>query len=186
MSMNRTLVVSLLVALSACAAEESDDVVEDSEAIASFAKSIQNVWSGKCMDVPWGATATGTAVNKFPCHGGPAQQFEIVTDYAYSSTVSRVLIRKVGTNQCVTPTPVYGSWPQSTNLELAPCYGGAYQQTTMWLMTSSAISGGLHATFQWAQDASYCLDNALANDSTPMVAYHQCHGGTTQQFEIRN
>lgn len=42
---------------------------------------LQN-FSGQCLDVANGSTAAGAAVNVFPCHGGPAQQWHLEDPYA--------------------------------------------------------------------------------------------------------
>ena len=209
--MNRMLnmlCVSLSLVGFGCVAEMTDgnnpddrDLGEETAELASqFPKSIQNVWSGLCMDIPYGHAVNGQNVNEYPCHGGAAQQFVV----EQLSLARNYQIRFQGTNLCVVPQghTAPGFTPTNFWLVLTDCshefYSGwskvnAHNVTYPWGTAEQT-------SFQRYDDRLYCMDapgyiagsapSSFARpdpgwNNYPLQVYTPCHGGTTQRFDIR-
>jgi hypothetical protein len=175
---------------------------EAAELASQYPLSIQNVWSGLCMDVPYGQAFTGQNVNEWPCHGGASQQFVVES----LSAAGNFRIRFQNTNYCVVPqgqsVPSIGYAPQNFWLVLADCSTEFYSG---WLEVNShtvnyAWGSAQEMSFRRYDDPGYCLDapghvagpppsSFGASDpgwnNYPLQAYDPCHYGGTQTFDIR-
>jgi hypothetical protein len=197
----RSLSFLLLIAGAGCAdlAEEGDldHVGEQTAALSSYPKSIKNVYSGKCLDIPWGDTRDWIAVNQHTCHGGPAQQFVIEP----INLAGGVRIRNVSTNKCVMVEYLTGppgsSNPESYRLIQGPC-DRAYELFSTWVRRSSqSLTGGdggvgeqdiERVQLEHGNNAGYCMDvpgDRWWQNSVQLQAYRPCHQGDLQKFDIR-
>ena len=182
--------VSILASLSltsACVVEDEladdeladDDFGETSQELAAYARSIENVHTRKCFDIPWGSTSSGAPVNQFTCHGGPAQQFVVE---ATPGVPGFVRVRNTNSNLCVTPTGYQGWSTPSMRLVQVTC-----GSTSNWTLENRAdLSGGYRTTFRWAYDSAYCIDvpGGSSQDGLQLQAF-PCHGGNNQRFDVR-
>jgi hypothetical protein len=206
----------LSFAFLAAAGCATDNLGEESAELSSNARSIQNEWSGKCMDIPWGNAFVGQNVNEFPCNNGAAQKFVVEPE---SSQAGNVRIRFAGSQyngrdlcvvpQASSPTPgmvqswltldycdneykgwTASPWPETT------CQIG----TSKWQCPIPLPAGGTQLAVELKRDGAYCLDapgyvqqtfNSFYSPDTgwnnyPLQEYAPCHGGTTQKWDIRN
>ena len=175
---------------SACVVEgelADDQPVDDDELeldetwqeLAAYTRSVQNIYTGKCLDIPWGSLASGAAVNQFTCHGGPAQQFAVEGTPGIPGFVR---IRNLRSGLCATPTGYQGYSTPSMPLVQVAC-----GSTSNWTReNTTTLSGGYRTTFRWAYDSAYCIDvpGGWSTDSLQLQAY-PCHGGPNQRFDVR-
>jgi hypothetical protein len=202
---------SLSVVAAGCAMDPSDGMPEDvSQETADLASqpghTIQNKWSGLCMDIPYGQAFVGQNVNEWTCHGGSNQQFVV----EQLSLAGNFQIRYLG------PTPADASLcvvPQGHTV-------GSFRPTNFWLIlgycSSEYYSGWIkdnahsvtysglteqETAFERFDDPGYCMDapgyvggpapSSFSKPDTgwnnyPLQAYKPCHGGLNQTFDIRN
>jgi hypothetical protein len=188
MMMLRSLSLMVLLAGAGCELDELDEATDEIEelgqhtsALASYSRSIQNVYSGKCLDIPWGSTAEGAPVNQYTCHGGPAQQFVVEPHPQFGGWVR---IRNLRSNLCV--AGVQNTSTESTRLIQVRCndlYGVNWERNNI-----EPLNGGYRARFRWTYDSAYCIDvpgDRWWRNSIQLQAYRPCHHGALQQFEIR-
>ena len=161
--------------------DEGDPALaEETFELAAFARSIQNVFTSKCFDIPWGTAQPGAPVNQFTCHGGPAQQFVVE---GTPGVPGLVRIRNTSTNKCVTPTGYQGWSTPSMRLVQVSC-----GSTSNWTLENrSDVAGGIRTGFRWAYDSAYCIDvpGGSSQDSLQLQAF-PCHGGPVQVFDVRS
>ena len=168
--------------------EEDLELAEESAELSAFAASIQNVWSQKCLDIPWGSNRQGEAVNQFNCHGGGAQRFRVELVWGVpGQTATGWQIRNTTTNLCLRPNGASapGFTPESISVSQWPCDG----HWAVWRKRDVvALSGGERLSFSWDRDAAYCLDvpaNRAHLDGVQLQIYRGCHGGALQRFDVR-
>ncbi|WP_212828884.1 RICIN domain-containing protein [Catellatospora sp. TT07R-123] len=120
--------------------------------------------SGRCVDVPNSATANGTQVQLWDCHGG--------TNQRWTYTASRQLT--VYGNKCLDAN---GSGTgNGTAVIIWDCNGQANQQ---WNVNSNGTITGVQS--------GLCLDvSGQATANGTKIQLWSCHGGANQQWTLRN
>ncbi len=119
---------------------------------------------GKCADVEGAATADGTPVNLFECHGGANQQWDF--EYHFPG----YLVRGIS-GQCLHPEGLTGSG--NPGLVVSACSG----TEQLW-----QLGGGFPTDFTLVHaDTGMCMDveDAGTADGTRLQLF-PCHGGANQ------
>lgn len=120
--------------------------------------------SGRCVDVPNSATANGTQVQLWDCHGG--------TNQRWTYTASRQLTVYGG--KCLDAN-AQGTG-NGTSVIIWDCNGQANQQ---WNVNSNGTITGVQS--------GLCLDvSGQATTNGTKIQLWSCHGGTNQQWTLRN
>lgn len=119
---------------------------------------IKGVGSGRCLDVPGAATANGTAVQLWDCHGRANQQWE-ATSAGELRVYGNTCLDAAGTGN-------------GAGISIHSCHGGADQK---WrLNTDGTITG---------EQSGLCLDavgQGTANGTR--LQLYSCHGGDNQRW----
>jgi hypothetical protein len=171
--MKRTLsilVMSLSVALTACGVEaEGDDAFgEVAQGLTTNTPTtVRNVWSGKCLDIPWGEARDGQVVNQYSCHGGPAQRWLIDP----ATTAGGIRIRFQGSNLCI--KAIGNGSAASYKLVLGACDS----------LASFYYSSSLKR-LEWLPYSWYCMDAPGNWDGLQMQVFSSCHAGNNQKWDI--
>ncbi len=133
--------------------------------LASFADPLQ------CIDVAGGATADGTPILGFDCHGGENQQFELLRD---GTTHNQLIARGLGSLglSCVSgPAPAAGT--ALVQLQCAPGLG----QEWLFRWLPNGIGYRLHSR----RDANQCLTRPAGAPSGAPLVEALCSGEAASQ-----
>jgi hypothetical protein len=120
--------------------------------------------SGRCVDVPNGATANGTQTQLYDCSGGSSQR--------WTSTPSKQL--QVYGNKCLDANGQGTS--NGTAAIIWDCNGQTNQQ---WNLNANGTVTGVQS--------GLCLDaNGAATANGTKLILWTCNGGSNQQWSTRN
>ncbi|MDI1466217.1 RICIN domain-containing protein [Catellatospora sp. KI3] len=120
--------------------------------------------SGRCVDVPGSATANGTQVQLWDCHGG--------TNQRWTYTAGRQLT--VYGNKCLDANA--NGTSNGTAVIIWDCNGQANQQ---WSVNANGTITGAQS--------GLCLDvSGQATANGTKIQLWSCHGGANQQWTLRN
>ncbi len=125
---------------------------------------IAGTQSGRCLDVAGAATANGTQIQLWDCHGGANQR------WTYSAGKQLTVYG----NKCL---DAYGQGTANgTRVIIWDCNGQANQQWNLNANgTVSSVQSGL------------CVDAAgYGTANGTLIHLWACHGGTNQQWALRN
>lgn len=135
--------------------------------------------SRNCLDIPNGSTASGAAVNQYPCHYGPAQSFyfDFRTNSSYPAIVS------AASGLCI---DIPGPTSNAIGLQQYTCHGGANQGWEMFLPTPQGSGLG----YRSQQYNNRCITGVGAPTFGPSlrVLSDACNNNTAsqqQRFFIR-
>ncbi|MDG4856615.1 RICIN domain-containing protein [Streptomyces sp. T-3] len=121
---------------------------------------VRGVASGRCLDVSGAATANGTAVNIWDCHGGANQQ--------WTHQSNRTL--QVYGSKCL-DVPGHAT-TAGTRVQIWDCHGGANQQ---WTLNADGSIVGV--------ESGLCLDVSGAGTANgTALQIWNCHGGSNQKW----
>jgi hypothetical protein len=142
---------------------------------------IQNIW-GQCLDVANGSLSAGAAVNSFPCHGNPNQQWYFTDPYAGTQLARhrhRQLVNE-RSGMCLT-TQNGRQHGASHTQENCRTYGFG-QNLDPQLFRLDFASGG-NPTWYWLA-GKYGRGCAYDNpqDNTNAVVWHQSTQGCPADF----
>jgi hypothetical protein len=120
--------------------------------------------AGKCMDIAWGDSTTGTGVNLFTCNGTPAQQWHFD---ASSRTITAL-------GKCL-DVP-YAQFSDGNHLWIWDCNGTDAQRFEV-------VAGDLGYIIRPIAARNLCVDvsGGATDDWTPIQVY-TCNGTAAQQW----
>ncbi|KAF7310040.1 Glycoside hydrolase/deacetylase [Mycena indigotica] len=137
-----------------------------------------SVFGNKCLDVPGGATASGTKLQVWTCSSGNGNQ---------QWTTSGNTIQWAGHDQCVDLTE--GSVTNGNQMQIWSCTGGPNQQFTRTTGVGSGSGGGggggSGKTIRPNASGSTCL-SASSNSDGATVVVQPCGNGAENQAWTQN
>lgn len=120
--------------------------------------------SGRCVDVPGSATANGTQVQLWDCHGNANQRWTYTANRQLTTSGNKCL---AANNQ---------GTANGTAVVIYDCNGQAGQQ---WNLGSNGAITGVQS--------GLCLDAVgAATANGTRIQLYSCHGGANQQWSLRS
>ena len=133
---------------------------------------LQNVNSGKCLDVIYGGKDDLVPTVQYDCYGGPVQQWRLT----YNSVLGTHTLQNVNSGKCL--DVLFGGVDNFVPVVQYGCYGGPVQQ---WKLTY--INGAY--TLRNANSGK-CLDVAFGGKANfNSVIQYNCYSGPVQQWRLK-
>jgi hypothetical protein len=135
---------------------------------------LQNVNSGKCLDVTYGGKDNFVPVIQYTCYGGPVQQWRLT----YNSVLRTYTLQNVNSGKCL--DVLFGGKENFVPVIQYNCYNGPIQQ---WKLTYNSTAGAYTLT---NANSGKCLDDAFGGkENFNSVIQYTCYGGPNQQWRIK-
>jgi hypothetical protein len=170
------LASAVTTVLAGCAAETALDLEETDALLASFARSVQNVYSGKCLHAA--SLASGAQVQQSTCNGSNNQKF-LIEPGAFGGQYK---IRNTSANLCVVANGYSGWSDTEVALVLAGC---GHTEANFNKENPVAINGGERTGFRWVYDSQFCIHAPSTVNGVQLLGRACSIGGDAQKFEVR-
>ena len=133
---------------------------------------LQNVNSGKCLDVTYGGKDNLVPVIQYTCYGGPVQQWRL----NYNAVLGTYTLENVNSGKCL--DVLFGGKDNFVPVVQYNCYGGPIQQ---WKLSGNNTTGYLLTN----ANSGKCLDVAFGGkDNFNSVIQYSCYGGPVQRWKL--
>jgi len=132
---------------------------------------LQSLASGKCVDLPGGQTRDGTQPIQYDCHGGPNQQWKIISAGAASA---RIVSRLSG--KCLGIDP--GSAAAGGPIMLSPCNGSPGQ---LWALE---MEGNGNSFRNGASGLCMDVPRASVANGAQLIVW-RCNRGINQSWRYQ-
>ncbi len=128
-------------------------------------------YSGKCLDIPYGARGNGIRPQQYTCHSGDAQRWTLLRD-----SDGYFEIRNEASGMCL---DLPGGWSGSVYAQQFRCHGGPNQKFRLHNIPGGTYSRGL-TQIQSTRHSNQCLDI----QSNGQLRFGPCNSGYRNVFKL--